>query len=107
MPKTSTPMPRCGLAVEPRGARPASWSRSFDLGGRAEAVVGRRRRERPLETGGMRPLPNLGGRPLAAARALDNHNGEQDLRQPEAEPADGGHHIPIGELHRVVRYAPR
>jgi len=38
-------------------------------------------------------LPKPRQSPLAAARALDNHNGEQDLRQPEAEPADGRHHI--------------
>src|ERR1700686_4810563 len=89
------------------GACPASRARSFDLGGRAEAVIRRRRREGPFETGRMGPFPTPGSRLLAAARALDNHDGEQDLRQPEAEPADGRHHIPVAELHRVVRYAPR
>src|SRR6185436_17930428 len=61
-------------------------STSLHLGRRLEAVIGRRRRQRPLEP--VRAFPHAVGRLRAAADAADDHGEEQQLRQAETEAAD-------------------
>jgi len=77
-----------------------------DLGSRAEAVLGRGEGSDTRERwGGSLQQPRR--RLLDAARALANHDGEQELRTAEAEPADGTTPCSVGGMPRVVRYAPR
>src|ERR1700731_1871649 len=69
-------------------------------------VIWRRRGQLPLET--MRTFPDLvAGYGLAVLHALPDEVREEQLRQAEAEASDRGHHVPVRELHRVVRNTAR
>ncbi|KOF38350.1 hypothetical protein ACX15_23545, partial [Vibrio parahaemolyticus] len=73
---------------------------SLDLGRGAEGVVGRRRRDAPLQALGA--VPGLGRGRLAAADALDDDEQEQQLGGAEHEGADRRNHVEVGELQVVV-----
>src|SRR5690606_18720266 len=74
------------------------------LGRNFEAVVRRRRAQRPLEPLRHAVVPDLVGRlhTATAADRLQDDDQEQDLREAEAEGADRRHHVPISKLRAVV-----
>src|SRR3954468_25053722 len=78
----------------------------FDDRRRLERVVRRRRRQvRPLQRIGA--FPGLLRRRLAASQALEEEVDEHELREREAERAEGGNLVPGLEHERIVGNAPR
>ena len=80
--------------------------RLLELRWRFEGVERRRRRHGPLQA--FRAIPWLGRGLLAAADGRQDHEEQEEhLRQAETEGADGGDHVEVGELRRVVGVAAR
>src|SRR2546421_298194 len=69
-------------------------------GRRLERVVRRRRRNGPLQR--VRAFPWPGGCRCTETQCLQHDVQEEHLGQSEAERADGGDLVPVGELGRVV-----
>src|SRR3954466_4456428 len=67
-----------------------------------EAVIGRRRAQRPFESYRLRVIPPPVTRLGSSANRADDQIYEQQLTQTEAERTDGRHAIPVGELDAVV-----
>ena len=68
-------------------------------------MEGRGRRQAPLEP--FRAVPDLALGLLSATNALDDDVEEQQPADAEGKSADARDQVPVGELNRVVRYAPR
>ena len=67
---------------------------------RLPAVVRRWRRQLPLEA--VSTFPRTISRFLTRAHRAPDDVDEEQLRETENEGADGRHHVPVGELRRVV-----